>query len=380
MAINVIKPEHMGYNFGGELGQSTGRGLKKIVDSLIQKKQQEHESEQQRQAFSGIGYSPEQINLLSQFDPETQFKILQTYKPKGMNKNQGQPQGNELQQMLGSQQQGMPQENNIMHMLGGQQQQPQQDLNSPFSAQEGEAPFGAYQTPQMKQAERLANTKEKNTQQRHIDKQATPYITAVRKNADEARSQDAALDVLDELGRNPGKLNSATWETILDRFGLNKGGFLSSPESELYRAISSTFMGGAKNDIGGRVAVQEMQAWMKRVPTLLNSAQGRKEISEKWRILNKGKRLKDDITNRLIEYNNGEIPKNLELKANQIYDKEIGGVRKELLDSFQKNKTSFAKLPKPWEEPIDTQFKDNSTGKIYKTNGKSWIAVKGKNG
>lgn len=374
MAITVIKPEDMGYNFGGELGQSTGRGLKKIVDSLIQKKQQEHESEQQRQAFSGIGYSPEQINLLSQFDPETQFKILQTYKPQGMNQNQGQPQENELQQMLGSQQQGMPQENNIMQMFGGQQQQPQQDLNSPFSAQEGEAPFGTYQTPQMKLQRELAGAKEKSTQQRHIDKQNSKFNEGIDAKAESAERQQHALDVQKELD-DTGQLDPAEYVTALKRFGLDYD-VLLKPGTSLFKKMSATFLQDLKSVFpGGKITNQEMDAWLAGVPNISQTKEGRAQLYEVLGAANKAAAITQQVRDSIIERNGGNEPKNLRSMTLKQAKPAIDDLQKEVIDNIKKRSSRFETLPSPFSVPKGKVLTNHETKESKINTGGKWKTI-----
>src|SRR5277367_5333730 len=119
MAITVIKPQEMGYNFGGELGQSTGRGLKKIVDSLIQKKQREV----QQHTLLNAGYSPEDAAAIqSGFSPE-QIKLMQI-----LSSGRSQPGSQGAENALASreQPQGAEQPNEMASLFGGQGQQPSQ--------------------------------------------------------------------------------------------------------------------------------------------------------------------------------------------------------------------------------------------------------------
>lgn len=396
MAITVIKPSEMGNHasFGQELGQSLGTGFQQGLHGLAQMKlgqllsrHQQQQKQQQRQAFSDMGFSPQQIAFIEQFPQEQWQKLLGPQLYPGTGSQEGnQP----IDQLMGQQQTKQPTmqellgqqpQNAIMQNLGklleqqpGQQQGQQTPVAQP---QQGSAPrteFGAYETPQMKLQRELAVNKEKSTGQRHIDRLNQPFLESVYKSADEARAQDTALDAMDELGKQPGKLNSAAWETILERFGVNKGGLFSSPESELYRALSSSFMGGAKNDIGGRVAVQEMRQYLKRIPSLLNSPEGRENISKNLRIVNSGRKLKEDISNRLIEQNGGDIPKNIRGEVNKLYDKEIEGIRKELVNSL-KSSISPKKLPSPSSVPRGTILDNHETKKSVKNTGSGWKSI-----
>jgi hypothetical protein len=407
MAITVIKPSDVGNygSFGQELGQSLGEGFQGALRGLAQSKiaellgkkqreqerqQQQQQQEQQRQAFEGVGYSPEQIQLLSQFDPQTQFKILQTYKPQGGNQGQQsmQPQEQSLQNMLGRQQ-GQPQDavmQNLMKMLGGQQGMKQggqsyeqqtmapQQTNSPFNSQRGEAPFGGYETPQMKLQRELAQNKEESTQQRHIDKSNSKFNESVDLKAESAERQQHALNVMKELD-DTGQLDKTGYVTALKRFGLDYD-VLLKPGSSLFKKMGASFLQDLKSVFpGGKITNQEMDAWLAGVPHLLQTKEGRTQLYEVLGAANKGSDITQSVRDSIIERNGGKEPKNLRSLTLKEAKPHIDALQKKVVDDVRLRLKRFESLPSPYSVPKGEVLTNHTTKESKRNTGSGWKTI-----
>ena len=389
-------------SFGQELGQSLGQGFQGALGGLAQGKiaellgkqqraQQEQQQEQQRQAFAGIGYSPEQIKLLGQFDPETQFKILQTYKPKNANPGQpnqpGENQGSEqqsLQQMLGGQQ-GQPQDavmQNLMKMLGGQQgmqpsrepMQSQQPTNAQFNAQPGEAPFAGYETPQMKLQRELAANKETNTQQRHIDNRNSKFNDSVDAKAESAERQQHALDVMKELD-DTGQLDKTGYVTALKHFGLDYD-VLLKPGSSLFKKMGATFLQDLKSVFpGGKITNQEMDAWLAGVPNLLQTKEGRAQLYEVLGAANKGAAITQSVRDSIIERNGDKEPKNLRSLTLKESKPQIDKLQNKLVEDIRSRSSKFESLPSPYSVPRGEVLTNHTTKESKRNTGSGWKTI-----
>lgn len=271
MAITVIKPEDMGYNFGGELGQSTGRGLKKIVDSLIQKKQQEHESEQQRSTLLNAGYSPEDAAAIqSGFSPE-QVKLMQILSA-GRTPPAPQGSGNPLESM--GQPQGGEQPNEMASLFGeGQQPQIQQSQQPLTTAQK----IGQYENPQIKFQREQAEKKEAATAGRHAEKLHFKEFNDINRRTRSADEKIKNIQLLRTLN-DTGKLFQGVPRAILEKY--NAEDLLTNHETQIASKLIERIGVQAMQDIpaGGRATDSWRKSVQKSFGRLLDSQEGLTEL------------------------------------------------------------------------------------------------------
>lgn len=127
----------------------------------------------------------------------------------------------------------------------------------------------------------------------------------VDKKDDEIRRYDQ-LERLNESGKLPegalGRLN-VNWTT-----GDLRIPALANPETQLYVKSINDFTTAAKDTYGARVTNFSLGAFMKRLPTLANSKEGRKLIIEQMKTLSYLTRLKDESIKKVYEkYGNQKI-------------------------------------------------------------------------
>jgi len=115
------------------------------------------------------------------------------------------------------------------------------------------------------------------------------------------------LDILNNLNKS-GKLPKDLGRLNVDKEGNLRVPFAASTEAQRYIKTLNEFSAGAKDTFGSRVTNFDLQQYMMRFPTLLNTEEGRNEISKQM-----------EIVNRI----NSAYYKNLK----RVYDK-AGGVRK----------------------------------------------------
>ncbi len=137
-----------------------------------------------------------------------------------------------------------------------------------------------------------------------------------RSLADENRR----LDVMEQLNESD-KLPKGVGLLNVDKMGNLRFPFLSSKESQKYQKLLNEFVQNARDSFGARVTNFELDVFLKRLPTLWNSKEGRQAVLKQMKIVNQINNL----------YETGKL---------EAF-KKSGGIRK--LDVDQAEEYSMAK-------------------------------------
>ncbi len=149
-----------------------------------------------------------------------------------------------------------------------------------------------------------------------------------------------ALDTLSELNQS-GKLPEN-----LGRLNVNlKSGelivpALASPEAQLYVKTINDFTTQAKDSYGSRVTNFDLQQFMKRLPTLANTSEGRDKINEQMKMINELNTLNEESVRDVIDEYGGI--RNIDYdQAERIAEKKINGRKKEILKEYRSGEKSL---------------------------------------
>lgn len=145
-----------------------------------------------------------------------------------------------------------------------------------------------------------------------------------------------------------------------------------SPEAQEAVKLVADNLSGAKDTFGARVTNFDLQAYMKRLPTLLNSAEGRRRVLRDLRLMNKLNTMHDQGVLEIIEREGG--PEKISLsQAERRYRKEnaqaIDAIKKEFV-SPEKHAFSGKPDAKVYSGRI---IVDEETGEKFRSNGKEWV-------
>lgn len=147
---------------------------------------------------------------------------------------------------------------------------------------------------------------------------------------------------------------------------------LLSPEAQEAVKLVSDELSGAKDTFGARVTNFDLQSYMKRLPTLLNSAEGRRRVLRDLRIMNKINQLHHEGILNIVDKHGGAGKMPIS-KAERIFKNEYKDEMEELRDEFvNPNKKSFSSLRDPASYPGKRMI-DEETGQIFKSNGQEWV-------
>lgn len=326
MAVNIIRDPSL----SGLYSNALGTGLQSLVDAKISGMQARHQKQQAQQGLGALGLNPQEAAGISQLPEDMQSKILLAYLQRGGGA-QGMPQGaiaqeqgiSELQQGQQNQmQQGMPTQQEQATGLAGKLAQPtlkEQRL------QANEDRKFALKERQIAQADKVARFKETKK-----DREA---VLLKYKNAKQTLHD---LDRFEELEKE-GKLDTPGYVEFLKRSGFDIPA-LMEPGSEEFNKIAANFIRGAKEVFGNRVTGYELEQFLKTIPNLSQSPEGRKRVIANMKYIARAEREYGKAMQEVMKENEGVPP----------YD--LLGIVTERVDA--KMDKLAAKLKKDLEKPV----------------------------
>lgn len=147
---------------------------------------------------------------------------------------------------------------------------------------------------------------------------------------------------------------------------------LLSPEAQEATKLIADNLAGAKDTFGARVTNFDLQSYMKRLPSLLNSPEGRRRVLRDLRLMNTLNTNHQKGVLEIIEREGG--PGSISLsQAERRYRKEHAQEIADIKEEFiRPEKKSFSKQPdaKIYQGRI---IEDEETGEKYRSNGKEWV-------
>lgn len=203
---------------------------------------------------------------------------------------------------------------NVNDLLGG--------IESPEDVNESQIPIkqdGKFEFPKLKPPSNLTPAgREKH--ETEIRKANSPIYKENSNKARATKGIEQRLDILEKLNE---KLPEG-----LARLAINSDGNISPialkaklvpPEFERYAKTVNDFLDTAKDTFGSRVTNYDIQVFKARLPGLLNSKEGRKQITQQMKILNK---IESNYRNSLKKiYNHYGLGKISEEQAEEMAER-----------------------------------------------------------
>lgn len=270
MAI-YFAPKEVGA--GERIGTGLGTGLSQGLQALAQQKMQQMQQRKSLDALKAAGLTDQDAALISQYSPEIQAKLLGNLwqRGPGMPFSQSGDMAQQLQQGLAPQQ-TFPDMQEVLSRgeTGGQV--------APLQQQQMQNSFYSLPLKERREQEKLDLKRRQVASQEEASRfKAT---AAERKDIiDKARAarQDLKdLDRMEELEKE-GKLDTPGYTEFLKRSGLDIPA-LMNPGSEEFIKTSANFMRNAKTYLGSRISNYELEQFLKTIPSLSQSPQGRKRV------------------------------------------------------------------------------------------------------
>jgi len=166
-------------------------------------------------------------------------------------------------------------------------------------------------------------TQEERIEQHAIDKETKSIYDTIRSAAKAATESDKRLDRMEQINEkeSPSRGFEALRNTLEHLpFGLKIDlNFLRSASAEEFEKLSADFIKDAKTIFGNRLTDADLNAFLKTVPTLAQSQEGRRRIITNLRSFNAAAKARDKAMYSILKETGGKRPWNLE----QLIDEKI---------------------------------------------------------
>lgn len=219
---------------------------------------------------------------------------------------------------------------------------------------------------------------------KEIFKSNEPKLNEIAERSQSRDIQHARLNRLEELTKS-GRLVNSRLGTFLHKNGqLNPSvlPFTGEDSQEFVKLVADMFS-GAKSFFGSRVTNFDLESYMKRLPSLLNTPEGKMRVIHDLRTISEMEQLYDEGISDIIDRAGGSHVMPLS-KANriwkEIYGDQIKDLERQLIEGYkpnsqaQKNPNAFTNLPKA-ESYMGKTIVNDETGEVLVSNGKAWVPV-----
>jgi hypothetical protein len=366
--VQIIKNPSFGENLGTALGGGLSGGLQWLAENKIKEMAQRHQMNQISRGLGALGIPQEQAQQLAGL-PEN---VLREYTKQHLMAPSREAYAQSLQELLGG---GAPQQQQGLAPMqpaapGIEQQQPTGQLRLPVKPQLTE-----------QQATKLAEFGLKKQAMTSKEKSEAYKATKedrkeILQSAKDAKENITRLDRMSELSKT-GKLDSPLYYNLLKKVGLDIPALLN-PESQEFDKLATDFIKNSRSIFGGRITENQIETFLKTIPSLSQSAEGREAVTRNLKIMNEGALLRDKALREVLRENNGIPPLDLSERVNERVEPALSELSKEFVRGGKStievgqslNELPDAKLYK------GAEIQDEETGTLYVSDGSSW-KVKG---
>lgn len=309
--------------FGESFGTGLGAGLQQLLSSKLQQLTERNQQEKAAKLYEMGGLSPEISRAISAQPEAIQKALLDRLEGLQFGGlQQPSPEANIFQQLTGSQPENVAQP-------GLQSQQPSQ----------GQQLGGIRLGPgsQERRHRELLDLKKQALEQKQ---QAEAFKLTKQERSEILKKGRKAEQELEDLTRfqeleKEGKLDTPGYVEFLKRSGLDIPALLNVG-SEEFNKIAANFIGGAKDALGGRVTNFELEQFLKTIPSLSQSPEGRKRVIAN---LKRIKRTEVEYRNALkdvMKENKGVPPLDLLERVDDRLSTKLDKISKQFKEDLSK--------------------------------------------
>lgn len=181
------------------------------------------------------------------------------------------------------------------------------------------------------EVQREAATKKEIADQYKATKEIRHEIVEKAKSA---RQDLKDLERLEELEKE-GKLDTPGYVEFLNRAGLDIPA-LSNPGSEEFKKIESNFLRNAKQYFGGRISNYEVEQFLKTIPSLSQSPEGRKRVIANLKYVSRAALEHNNALKEVVAENRGIPPYDLEERVDEKVEKRMDSIYKKFKEDLAK--------------------------------------------
>lgn len=187
-----------------------------------------------------------------------------------------------------------------------------------------------------------------------------------------AKDNLASLQRIEQLDRT-GKVQGLSGE-LLSKVGLGR---LRSAETQELEKLTVGFLTNLKNVFGARPTQYDVQQYLKGLPTLVQSREGRAAVIKNLRVFNEAAKLRGQALRDILKDNKNKLPGDLELQIEDRIGSDLDQLHRELSSdltgvSSSNGSNNFQSLPNPSQYNGAT-IRDTQTGQLLVSDGNQWI-------
>jgi len=388
MAMILPRRQSFGESFGTGLGSGIGTGLQALANMKMQQMQKQKQAQQFSPIFQSKGFSPEESMALALSPPQVQVEALkgarlrgafpeeipqtQTFPERMDQIDEGfRPERREIpEQQVPIRQKYTPEQKSIledakrMSQATGDPriyQKAQLEVAKTGKREEQFEKKLAWEKEKEAAKEKREMTKEERIKQHEINQETKPIVEKINKDAKAARDNNMRLQRMEKLNEE-GNLGFPLFNSLVGTisegiwgFGLDLG-FAMTADAQEFNKLSTDFLKNVKDIFGARVTDREVKNYLKTVPTLAQSQEGRRRLINNLQMFNQASTIRQEAMDDIIDTNKGLRPASLESKV----EKKIGSLLDELANNF-----SIQPIHQPKEEASVLQKLGRGVGISY---------------
>lgn len=325
------------YDFGTSIGTGLGQGLHLLAQNKLQDLIQTRQREGSLKGLQALGFSPEQAQEVAYLDPSIQREVVKQQ----LQAPQQQAYAQALSSLLGGQETGQPPqmgtEEQMEQTFGLPGMTPTEEkIQNPQKASSLTFLSGGLTPQQATELAKLGIKKQesnkKDIAQRY--KATAPYRKEVLDATKSARRDLQDLNRMEDLEKE-GKLDTPGYVEFLQRSGLDIPA-LMNPGSEEFQKIANNFLRNAKQYFGARVTNFEIDQFLKTIPSLSQSPEGRKRVIANLKNLSRSALEYNNALKDVVAQNGGLPPFDLQEKVEDKVEKRMDALYKQFKKDLER--------------------------------------------
>lgn len=279
----------------------------------------------------------------------------------------------------------------IEQMLAGAAQQ-----NVKKAPQEQNQPGSGFQLPESIEPPKDLKPSELPAWRESRRKENAPVYQEAQSKAKAADKEATELRILQKINES-GKLPEGLSRLMInpetnEPYGIVQLANKVPPAVQRWVKTINDFTTRAKDSYGSRVTNFDLQQFMRRLPGLLNSPEGRKDIIHQMQVLSDLNSLHEgSLVNIYQKYGVGNIEQEQADQLATQMNKETEEMLREELDNIdsrlderelsdiltdESRSQEFDEMPDASHYPAGTPITNEETGEQFESDGKKWVKVK----
>ena len=200
-----------------------------------------------------------------------------------------------------------------------------------------------------------------------------PYIDQVNKAYKGTKEENLHLSTLEKL-KNSKKLTTPLMYSLLGKLGIPLG-VLNNPDSELFEKTAVDLTKNVKEFYGSRPTNLDVSLYLRSIPTLENSDEGKQLVIDGIRLFKEPRILEHQVMNEILDEFKGkklplnlegEVQKRMESKYDELMEKIKYLGRQKVLPGTQLNENAIDKyLEISGGDPIEAEKMAKEDGYVW---------------